>query len=395
MTATITASTVSKQSPVSGDATEVEPVIKLEAIVSREEFAALEHEWDDFLSKTQTPSPFQSWDYLDVWWTVYGQKGYDVKFYVARDSNGQLIGAAPLMISQKDAFPGARGRFRHLALMGGVGEMAGESLELPALAGYEQAIGEATADLISQSFKGLWDVVYFYLVPEKSSSVQTMLEKLSKYGITTKTTSSLPSPYLPVESSWDDHMKTRSSKFARKMRYIPSCAIRRYAMKQLVIDQDISLDDAMGHLVRLANERWGTESKAFHTPEFIDFHKQLAPRFFAKGRLSFGVFELNGEVAAAAYNFIFDDKMWGYQCPWDTRFKAANAGNILHIWSAKTAFDMGLRELDTLPGNSGSKDEWTSDAHMLNIYEGACPGNLGGALFKIARKLDRLLKQKP
>lgn len=371
------------------------PVIKLEPIGSREEFAALEYEWDAFLPKTQVPSPFQSWDYLDVWWAVYGQRGYDVKLYVARDSDGQLIGAAPLMLTQRGAFPGSRGRFRHLALMGGVGEMPGESLELPALPGYARAIGEATADLITESLQGLWDVVYFYLVPEKSSSVRFMLEALSKYGITTKTTSSVPSPYLPIESTWDGYMKTRTTKFQRRVRYIESYANRNYAMKRLMINEDISLNDAMGHLVRLASERWGAESKAFHTPDFIAFHKQLAPRFLAKGRLCFGVLELDGEIAGAAYNFVFADKMWGYQCPWDTRFKAARAGNVLHLWSAKTSFDMGLRELDTLPGPSGYKDEWTSEAHVLNIHEGGCPDNLGGALFKIARQLDRLLKQKP
>ncbi len=380
---------------VSRGASKAGRTIKFEPIVSREEFAALEYEWDAFLSKTQVPSPFQSWDYLDVWWAVYGQKGYDVRFYVARGSEGQLVGAAPLMISQKGAFPGARGRFRHLALMGGVGEMTGESLELPALAGYELAVGVATADLIGHALHGLWDVLYFHLVPAESASVRALLAQLSRHGLITNTTSSLPSPYLPVDANWDDYMKCRSSKFASRMRYIRSYANRHYAMKLHTVGRNYPLDDAMGHLVRLASVRWGRAARAFHTPEFIDFHQQLAPRFLAKGRLVLGILELNREIAGAAYNFVFDDKMWGYQCPWDTRFKAAKAGNILHLWTAKTSFDMGLRELDTLPGDSGYKDEWTTKAHVLNIYEGACPDNLGGALFKIARQLDRLCKQKP
>ncbi len=77
-----------------------------------------------------------------------------------------------------------------------------------------------------------------------------------------------------------------------------------------------------------------------------------------------------------------------------SKFKAAGPGNLLYIWSIKATFDMGLRELDTLPGESGAKDEWSNDAHILNIYEAACPKSMGGTLFKIARKLDDVIKQK-
>ena len=72
------------------------PAIKLQQIKTREQFQELENEWDAFLLNTQTPSPFLSWDYLDVWWDVYGDKGFDVKLYITRDSQGGVDGCYPI-----------------------------------------------------------------------------------------------------------------------------------------------------------------------------------------------------------------------------------------------------------------------------------------------------------
>mgnify|MGYP001812344867 CR=1 FL=1 len=363
--------------------------------VSREEFTLLESEWDTFHAQTQIPSPFQSWDYLSVWWQVYGDKGYDGKMFIARDDNGQIIGAAPLMITQKGAFAGSRGKFRHLAFMGGAGELLGESLEIPALPGYEEFIGEAVADLILDTYNGQWDVAYFYLVPETSVSTHAMLKKLAEHGIATKATSSLASPCITIDGTWEEHMESRSTKFASRVRYIQSYATRRFDMKVHAVENASEFDCVINHMVRLSMARWGDEAQAFHTDAFTEFHRLFAPQFFSKGGVSCGTIELKGEIAGTAYNFVYDNKMWGYQAPWDMKYKAARAGNLLHIWSAKNACDLGLRELDTLPGDAGYKDEWTDNEHTLNIYECAHPGTVGGTLFKVARKIDRMLKHKP
>ena len=80
--------------------------------------------------------------------------------------------------------------------------------------------------------------------------------------------------------------------------------------------EDVAFEQAYEELVRLAGLRWGSEeSQAFHTPEFVDFHWKLAPRFMEKGMLSFGLIELDGKYAGAAYDFIFDQKKMGLSNP--------------------------------------------------------------------------------
>jgi len=380
---------------LSTDSASDQPIIKLEQIKTREQFQKLENEWDTFLLKTQTPSPFLSWDYLDVWWDVYGDKGFDIKLYITRDAGGRLTGAIPLMITQKGAFGGARSKFRHLAFMGGVGDLAGESLELPTLRGHEISVGKAAAGLISETFKGQWDVLYLYLVPHDSRSTNAMIRDLAYAGVPVKTVSSLPSPILPITSSWDDYMQSLSAKTRGNVRRARNKAIKNQGMKELKVGEDVPFEQAYEELVRLADLRWGPQaSSAFHTPEFIDFHWKLGPRFAEKGMLAFSLIELDGKYAGAAYDFVFDQKKWGYQIPWDPAFRSATVGNLLHALSIKNSFDQGLREIDFLPGDSGGKNTWAKYARPLNIYEAACPRSMGGTLFSIVRGIDRMLKQK-
>ena len=174
--------------------------LNLEPVQTRAEFARLKDQWDQFLTKTQIPSPSLTWDYLDVWWDVYGEKGFEPKMYIARDSEGTLVGAAPLMISHRGAFHGTRSNFRHLSLIGCLGGSVGECLELPARAGYEVILGEATAHLILDDLKGQWDVLYLSMIPHDSRATNTMIMQLAKAGIAIKTVSSTASPILPINT---------------------------------------------------------------------------------------------------------------------------------------------------------------------------------------------------
>lgn len=370
--------------------------VKLVRVSTRDEFSTLEHEWDRLVLESQTPSPFMSWDYLDVWWSVYGNLGYDVHLYIARDEDCRLVGAVPLMITQRGAFPGARGKFRHLAFMGGVGEMLGESLELPALPGYEKAVGNAAARLVLGTLAGKWEAVYLYLVPDQSVSTHTMVERLNQAGIPLKKTHTLASPYLSTDGeSWEDFLATKSKSFRKNVRNGESAAIRKHGMRRLRAGEDISFGNGIRQLARLSSRRWGSEAQAFHTPEFVAFHHRLAPRFAGKGQLSCSFMELDGKIAGGLYDFVFANKMWGYQAPWDARFGKASPGFLLNVWSVRDAFVNGLGEFDTLPGEaSGYKQGWTDNQHSLSIYEAACPENLGGALFTIARGIDRMFSGK-
>ncbi len=370
--------------------------LELEPIKMREEFALLKNEWDQFLSKTQTPSPFMSWDYLDVWWDVYADRGFEPKLFIARDTEQHIIGAAPLMISQRGAFAGTRSKFRHLSFIGSLGGAAGESLELPARPGYEVALGEAVADHILENLQGQWDVLYLSMIPHDSRSTNTMIKKLAQAGIPIKTISSTASPIMPITSNWDDHISEQRIKERERIGAAFLNGVESTKDLQLMrAGLEIGLEPAYEQLIRLSKlSDDDSFARVFATTDMVDFHWKLAPRLLEQDKLFFGLVKIGDEFAGAVYDFMDHGKMWARQALWNPKFEDQNIKLILNTWSDKAAFDRGLEEIDYLLGISGRDVSKTRYTRTLNIYEAACPKSLGGKLFSLARGIDRLLESK-
>ncbi|MFK7910209.1 MAG: GNAT family N-acetyltransferase [Akkermansiaceae bacterium] len=371
--------------------------LTLEPVKSRTDFSQLKDEWDQFLAKTQTPSPFLTWDYIDVWWDVYGDRGFTPKLFIARDLEQNIIGAAPLMISERGAFQGARSKFRHLSFIGSLGGAAGESLELPVRRGYEGVFGEAVANHILDELKGQWDVLYLSMVPHDSRATNMMIKKLAEAGIMIKTVSSTASPILPITKSWDDHIAHQEIKVRERIAAAFSNGIQTADHLQLIrVGVELDLETAYEELIRLSKlSDDDAFSRVFETTDMVDFHWKLAPRLIDQGKLFFGLVKINGEYAGAVYDFLDDHKMWARQALWDPKFEQADIKLILNTWSDKVAFDHGLQEIDYLLGNAGREVSETRYTRTLNIYEAACPKSLGGKLFKLACGIDRLLQPNP
>ena len=370
--------------------------LELEPILSRSAFAGLKQEWDSFISKTQTPSPANSWDYLDVWWDVYVTEGYQPHLYVARDSAGGLVGAVPLMISQKGAFNGSRSSFRHLSLMGGLGELAGGPLELPACRGYEAEIGNAAAELILESLQGMWDVLYLYLVPHNSRSTNAMIKKLAMAGIPVKTLHSTSADLLPVTSSWNDYIQNQPIIIREEVRTVFEEAIETHSLELFRAGMEIPLERAYEELIRLSKLSNPTSGggRSFGTPEMIDFHWKLAPRLIENDSLFFGLIKMDGKFVGGVYDIINNGRMWACHTFWDPEFEKAEVQKVLNIWSDKAAHDLGLKEIDYLPETASRGEDRAHYNRPLNIYEAACPKSMGGALFSLARGIDRFLQKK-
>lgn len=363
---------------------------------TRAEFATLRDEWDAFLSKTQTPSPFLSWDYIDVWWDVYGEKGFEPRLLVSRDSEHNLVGAAPLMISQRGAFPGARSQFRHLSLIGSLGGTAGESLELPARPGYEALLGDAVAEYILGELQGKWDVLYLAMIPHDSRSTNTMLRTLAEAGVIVKTVSSSASPILPLTTTWSEHVSHREIKVRERIaEAFASGAGSADKLQLMRVGIELDLETAYEELIRLSRLSEGADfARVFETTDMVDFHWKLAPRLLEQDRLFFGLAKIDGEFAGAVYDFLDDRKMWARQALWDPKFVDDDIKLILNTWSDKAAFDRGLQEIDYLLGTCGRDAAETRYTRTLNVYEATCPNSLGGTMFKLARGIDRLLQPK-
>ena len=109
--------------------------IEVEIVRDTRAFAALEGEWDALYDDAPAATPFQSWAWLFSWWEHYGEESLGLRVVTARDGDGRLVGAIPLMLA-----PGGR------LLFVGAGEA--NYLDMIARAGWEERVVEAGAEVL-------------------------------------------------------------------------------------------------------------------------------------------------------------------------------------------------------------------------------------------------------
>ena len=108
--------------------------MRLEILREESAFLALEPWWDRLLEQSATPTPFMRWDWVRLWWQVFGH-GYELAMAVVYDEQKVPQAIAPLMLGHDS--PGPRRHLRHLGFLGGLGPVRGERMDFLVPAGRE------------------------------------------------------------------------------------------------------------------------------------------------------------------------------------------------------------------------------------------------------------------
>ena len=161
----------------------------------------------------------------------------------------------------------------------------------------------------------------------------------------------------------------------------------KYSVQILSAGSDLSLSEGLAKLVELNQMRWGTDAQSFHTEEFTQFHDVLTEEFLTRGWLSMKFLVLDGRYAAAQYDFVYGNKVWGFQGGWDPEFAEDKVSRALISYTLRDYIEAGLTEYDFLAGDAEYKTHWASgnrEVFDVEISNPKCPRAL---LFGAARKL--------
>jgi CelD/BcsL family acetyltransferase involved in cellulose biosynthesis len=116
-------------------------------LMNKQDFRALEQEWEDLYHNSPLSTPFQSWSWLYSWWESYGDD-YELRLITVRDGT-LLVGIIPLMLER-------RWGFRTLLFIGKEQEFG--QLDLLARKGWEDKVCEAGMQALRQMM-GSWHVL--------------------------------------------------------------------------------------------------------------------------------------------------------------------------------------------------------------------------------------------
>lgn len=345
-------------------------------------FLALEGEWDRLLERSSANEIFLTWDYVKTWWGVYGAD-FRLCVLAARDSGGRLRGIAPMGIGP--GVKGARRHLRHLTFLGGLSDSLAEYGDFIIDADHETTVAAEFTRLLASDRRLKWDFFHLYLARGGSPGMNVLCQELRRFGIPVLTEQ--PAWVVTLEDTWERFVAKQSSGFRHTLRAKPRALEKNHSVALHQAGRDLPLEEALDHLIRLNQDRWGDEGTSFHTAKFIEFHRRLTQLFVPQGKAAIFLLEVDGQYVAARYDFIYNHRVLNFQSGWDPAWASRSVGFVLlaltvqHYIEQKTA-----GQYDFMAGDAEYKAQWADHTVPLLNVQMPHPRSLRARAFSAVRR---------
>lgn len=362
------------------------PPPHLEIIHDEAPFLALQSEWDALLARSAVRTPFLTWDWISTWWEA-SKATAQLCVGVARDHQGTLLGIAPLCICRADT--GLRRVLRHLTFLGGIGNIVSASMDFIVPAGQEKTV----TLLLCQMFARItqtWDVIDLPGLYEESPNLPIFERTLRSFDNSGARSAPHTSHSLALPATWEEYLASISGNRRNDHRSKWKKMLTKHSGRALQAGTDVPVDQAMDELFRLHAMRFTPEESTFLAADAQSFHRDMARRWIAEGKVMISLIEVEGRMAAARHGFIHDQRYWDYQSGFDVDFSALSIGNLNLAWTAQNAIARGLTEYDHLSGDQPYKRAWSTRVRHLHHLEAFNPRSPSAMLFRLARSAKRL-----
>ena len=303
-------------------------------------------EWNSLLDEAITNTPFQRHEYQSGWWKTLGGgewKDGRLVLVTARQAD-RLLGIAPLFLAEHENRPA-------LLLTGSI-EIS-DYLDLIIPSTDVELFVSGLLDYLHISFPGEWGLLDWYNIPEDSPTLPALLTESQKRGWTYKVESFRPTPYIPLQSDFEVYLagldKKQRHEIRRKLRRIEEAGnqVSWHISDGTRLEEDISTFlDLMGN---------DADKLRFLTPAMRSQMSGLIRTAHAQGWLWLAFLEINGRKAAAALNFDYQGKIWGYNSGAHNNFLELSPGWVLLSHCLKWAIENGRTEFDFLRGDESYK----------------------------------------
>lgn len=322
-------------------------------------FDQLDTEWNDLLRRSVMDTLFLTREWQSVWWKTLGTG--ELRVITFRDDDHTLVGIAPLFA------PPARDDSISFMLVGCVD--VSDYLDIIAARGYEEQVYAALLDTLARPDFPAWHSLDLCTIPA-ASPTNTILKTMAQArGYTVEHNQHDVSPIIELPDDWETYLATLDKKqrheVRRKLRRIEEVNAKWY-----VIDSAEALDQAVLDFIEL-HKKSRPDKNLFMDARMQSFFAEMARALFVHGWLQLAFFEIEGERAAAIWNFVYNNDVLVYNSGYDPiKYGALSPGIVLFAHSIQDAIAAKRRRYDFLRGNEeykyrfGAKDTEVMEVHI-------------------------------
>jgi CelD/BcsL family acetyltransferase involved in cellulose biosynthesis len=330
-------------------------VTQLNIIHGPEAFTQLADEWDALAARSMTDTPFQRLAYQQSWWSNLQPSDAKLHTITIRDEDERL--QAVLCLYNYEG---------RLYFNGCVEET--DYLDLICPADVAPAAWTAIMDLLCGGGLPNWQSIDLCNIPANSPTRTILPELAEKIGFSFHTERHEVCPVITLPDSFDDYLAQIDSKqrreIKRKLRRANGAGVEIvHAQAGAGLTADVETFLELLQKSTFEKRDWLNDGRrqVFHDTAVAAAEAGMLNLIFA---------EVNGQKAAALFNFEHDGRLWVYNSGLDpASFGPLSLGVVITAKAIEYAIENGLHTFDFLRGNETYKYRFgAEDTEIFRIH---------------------------
>lgn len=327
---------------------------------------SLRPHWDALLNASLDSTPWQNWDYLTHWWR-HMSKGKVLRIVVV-ERDGAPVMVFPLQLGPENMIGINTRVLEPIASLWDVNR--------PRFAIGEMDREAFTAGLDAiWAFRSEWDTVRIEELPLMDPQSLALLEYASQHGLKFRHAQSSMCPFIKVESTWADFLKTRGSKMKKNLR--ASQRKLETASGAVTVDCNASPEEvrkAFDVTLDLHAKSWKKKKRVglSLSNEYRNFFRDFLFSMAERGQARVLILRAGGRPVASTIAFLHLDTYFSTEIVHDNAYSAFSPGTLLESFELEQVMtERRFGHYDFLGRFLSNKQRWTDDAratHRIYIF---------------------------
>jgi CelD/BcsL family acetyltransferase involved in cellulose biosynthesis len=345
-------------------------------------FTALRPRWNDLLRASSSDNPFLTWEWLNAWWSQYGDAG-NLRLIVVR-ADDDVIAIAPFRLISAPLYWFSRLEFL------GTGDAGSDYLDLIVKRGAEDAALTAIAQFLTSRKQA----IRLTHLPPASLGARLATALADAGWVHTAADDGICPIVTLAGHTFESFLNSLGASHRANIRRRIRVLEQRFDVRFERVTSHSERMEMLAALARFHEARYGARggSTAFSTATVRAFHDDATARALDRGWLRMYVLRLDGHVAAVMYGFYYGGRFYFYQHGYDGRYTSHSVGLVLMALTIRAALDEGAAEFDMLWGVEAYKSLWARESRVLRRVD-LFPVDLGGTVHRRAVEARRGVSQ--
>lgn len=302
--------------------------------------------WNNLLTESISDSPFMRYEYQTAWWQQRGGGEWqNAQLVLISASAGEkLIGIAPLFIAEYEG--------QRAVLLNGSIEISDYLDVIVRPADHAQFIS-GLLDFLASNLTDNWSALDWYNLPDSSPTLAVLKAESAQRKWKHHEEMYRPTPRIPLNRTFDEYLATIDKKQRHEIRRKARRAEESGRNVRWFISDMQNPEAEIDAFIKLME---GDENKAKFLTEPMRAQMKAAIRAAHQGGwLWLAFLEVDGQRAAAALNFDYNNKLWGYNAGVNRAFMELSPGWVLLGYILQWCCDNNRSEFDFMRGDEEYK----------------------------------------